>query len=155
MLVPFTTAEAVAAAVREGLAFSAIVTVVMAVTAMWVARGSASRLGLKTVCMSSMALFACLVGVVYWSSYGRFIAADVSASEVKLRYAGPFGREVVLPREAIETVLFGLPGKTSFGGCYIRIQQTTGESHRSSTLNGQAEMCKSIRGQMLAALGKR
>lgn len=151
VLVSFTSPAEVATAFHEGAAFSAIVVLAMAVTLLLLSRASAAVLRVKVVAWGGILLFGCLLGVSYWSTYGRFVAAEVSPAGVKLHYLGPFGEEVVLQRGSIRTVVFGLPGKLSTR-CYIRIEQKSGASYRSATLYGQADVCKGIRQQMLATL---
>lgn len=151
MLLSFATPAEVAAAFQEGAAYSAIVTLVMAGALLLLSRTSPAVLRVKAVAVGGILLFSALLGFSYWSSYGRFVAAEVSASAVKLQYVGPFGEEVVVPRDSVRTVLFGLPGKLSTR-CYIRIEQKSGASYRSATLPGQAAVCKGLRQQMLATL---
>ena len=147
----FTSPAEVAAAFHEGAAFSATVVLATAVTLLLLSRASATVRSVKVVALGGILVFSGLLGFSYWSTYGRFVAAEVSPSEVKLQYVGPFGEEVVLPRGSIRTILFGLPGKLSTP-CYIRIEQTSGASYRSAAVYGQAGVCQDIRQQMLATL---
>lgn len=110
-----------------------------------------SELSLKWVwSMGSIAL-ACCLALDYSSSYGEFASAEVNESEIKLLYVGPFGREVILPRESIQTILFGLPGKMG-QHCYLRIQQKSGQSHRSGRRPMATEACKTMRLQIMTIL---
>lgn len=151
MLISFTSPAEAAAAFHEGAAFSAITTLAMTVTVLLLLRASRTVLTSKIVVFCALAVLGCLLSFVYWSSYERFVTAEVSGSGVKLHYVGPFGKELVLRRDSIRTVLFGLPGKLSTR-CYIKIEQKSGQSYRSASVYGKAEVCKGIRQQMLATL---
>lgn len=151
MLVSFTSPADAAAAFHDGATFSAIAALAVAVTVLLLSRASRTVLSSRIVVFGGLAVFGCLLSFAYWSSYGRFVAAEVSGSGVKLQYVGPFGGEIVLQRDSIRNVLFGLPGKVSTS-CYIKIEQKSGESYRSASVYGRAEVCKGIRQQMLVTL---
>jgi hypothetical protein len=151
LLVPFSSPEAVAQAFHGGMLVSTIVVFVMAASAVMISRGTPPQVSFKSIGGLAAIAFIGLGAFTYSSTYGCFMAADVTGSGIRLQYAGPLVGETFVPRETIETVLFGLPGKTP-GSCYIRVQQRSGKSFRSATLPMQADACKLIRTQMLAAL---
>ena len=151
MIFPFTSAESVAQAFHDGIVYSAGIILAMIIGAVIASRTLPSKLSLKWVWGMGSIAFAFCLALDYSSSYGEFISAEVNESEIKLLYVGPFGGEVILPRESIQTILFGLPGK--FGqSCYIRIHQKSGSSHLSGTRRMPAEACKEIRAQIMATL---
>ena len=151
MLVPFTSAESVALAFHDGVAYSAGIILAMMIGAAIASRSLPSKLSLKWVWSLASIAFALCIALDYSSSYGYFVSAEVNESDIKLLYVGPFGHEVILPRASIQTILFGLPGKMG-QHCYIRIQQKSGGSHRSGTRSMPAEACKNLRVQIMTIL---
>ena len=151
MLAFFSSPEALAQAFREGLAFSAIVTVAIAAVALLVARSQTLPVGAGSILGLGAIVFSCLVALSYSSTYGCFVGAEVNESGIKLQYVGPFGGDVLVPRETVEAVLFGLPGKSA-GNCYVRVRQRSGKSFRSATVSLRPDSCKNLRTQLLAAL---
>lgn len=151
MLFPFTSAESVTVAFHDGIVYSAGIILAMIIGAVIASRTLPSELSLKWVWSMGSIAFACCLALDYSSSYGEFASAEVNESEIKLLYVGPFGGEVILPRESIQTILFGLPGKMG-QHCYLRIQQKSGKSHRSGTRPMAAEACKNMRVQIMSIL---
>lgn len=151
MIFPFTSAESVALAFHDGVTYSAGIILAMMIGAAIASRSLPSKLNLKWVWSLGGIAFALCLALNYSSSYGEFASAEVNESEIKLLYVGPFGREVTLPRGSIQTILFGLPGKMG-QHCYLRIQQKSGQSHRSGTRPMAAEACKNMRLQIMTIL---
>lgn len=151
MIVHFTTSEAVSADFYETVLLGAVVAFIMAMTALLCSREKRPILSVRTISVVGLVGFGCVVSVAYFSTYDRFIRAQVDNTGIKLVYSGPFGKEVTIPRNSIENVLFGLPGKTN-RQCYIRVLQHTGESYRSATVVKQSEACKSLRADISAKL---
>lgn len=99
-----------------------------------------------------MTVFAILLSLSAWFSYGRFVSAALSPAGAELQFAGPFDAPVMLPREGIAEVLFGFPGKSA-DTCTITFVTKTGERYRSGTSNRRQADCKALRGEMLTYLG--
>lgn len=150
-LFTFTSAESVTLAFHDGIAYSAGIVLAMMIGAAIASRTLPSKLNLKWVGILSCIAFALCLAMDYASSYGEFASAEVNESEIKLLYVGPFGGEVILPRESIQTILFGLPGKIGHR-CNLRIRQKSGQSHRSGTRLMPSEACKNMRVQIMSIL---
>jgi uncharacterized membrane protein YgdD (TMEM256/DUF423 family) len=151
MLATFSSPEAVAQAFHEGMAYSAIFVFALVVAALLAARSKIFPASAGFIVGLGVFVFSGLVMLTYSSTYGCFVGAEVTESGIKLQYIGPLGGDVLVQREAIEAVLFGLPGKGP-GNCYIRVQQRSGESFRSATISLQPDSCKNLRTQMQAVL---
>jgi hypothetical protein len=150
----FSTSDAIADAFQSGMLINAGLVSAMTVIAALISISEPIPLiRLKAILVLGIIAFGCIGVFTYSGTYGNFISAEVDKSGVQLKYVGPFGGQVDLPREEIETVLFGLPGKT-LHSCYIRIQQKSGKSNKSVTQYVNAEVCKSMRIQMLSILAK-
>ena len=105
VLFPFTSAESVTVAFHDGIVYSAGIILAMIIGAVIASRTLPSELSLKWVWSMGSIAFACCLALDYSSSYGEFASAEVNESEIKLLYVGPFGGEVILPRESIQTIL--------------------------------------------------
>ncbi len=92
-----------------------------------------------------------LVWNTYRETYACFNAIDVSGTGLRLRFDGPFAREVVVSPGAIDSVLFGLPGKSN-RQCFIRVVLRNGDNYRSTTFDQPAAQCKELRQGIVQAL---
>jgi hypothetical protein len=149
--VAFSSAEAVTNAFREDVLTGAVVVIAMVIAAIVISRTATARLRLKTILGAGSLVFAAIGVNSYGSTYGCFVSADVTPAGMTLRYTGPQARDVFVPRETVDTVLFGLPGKAE-GKCYLRVLQKSGTGYRSATLPMRAEPCKALRSQILSTL---
>lgn len=109
------------------------------------------KLYVRTVVLFSLVGFGCVAWVGYATTFGRFVAAEASAAGLRLQYVGPFSHEVILPPDAVDTVLFGAPGKSNYR-CHLAIQSKSGQRYRSATLDVPLSTCKSLREDFLRAL---
>lgn len=144
---PAQTSEVFSAAVALGI----VVVLSMVIVALLLSWGQYRRSHLRLIGFLASAGMACVVWIAYSSTFACFIAAEVRSSELHLQYVGPFARDVVVPRDSIDAVLFGTPGKSNYR-CYIKVLLTSGEIHRSATLDGELSICKKLRTEMLQAL---
>ena len=96
-------------------------------------KGTPSEVPPSTAIKIGAFAYLLLVIVTYRETYGSFIAADISAQEARLSFAGSLYHSTTLKREQIKDVLFGYPGKGEPQSCYIKFITTSGESYRSST----------------------
>ncbi|WP_028102760.1 hypothetical protein [Pseudoduganella violaceinigra] len=87
----------------------------------------------------------------YSATYARFIEAEVRSSGLRLRFAGPFAKDLTVAPDAVADVLFGTPGK-SHRQCYIRISLKSGASYSSPPLAMELEQCKALRRKLAQAL---
>lgn len=151
MLATFSSPEAVAQTFCEGMARSAIVVFALVIAGLLAARSKILPVSVGLIVGLGVFVFSGLVTLTYSSTYGCFVGAEATESGIKLQYIGPLGGDVLVLRETVEAVLFGLPGKRP-GNCYIRVQQRSGQSFRSATISLQPDSCKNLRTQMLAVL---
>jgi len=139
----FGSAEEAASSFLAGVAFG---TVLVLASASAILAWADRRWG-KQYWESAAALSITVIIVVVWTSYGmnfgRFIAAQVAPDGAHLHFAGPSGRDLFIASDSVETVLFGLPGKSN-RQCYIRILLKSGESYRSVTFDREAGACKQL-----------
>lgn len=147
MLIEFASSEAVFESFMEAVVLGVAVVSVMGATAFL---GLVGRRKVFAVRVAGGLIFvgaASVLVIAYFSNYGRFTSAEVSSSGAKLVYPGPLGKEVFVPNASVKNVLFGLPGKTE-RKCYLRFEETTGESHRSVTVNRKKEECKILKSEI-------
>lgn len=115
-------------------------------------RRNPAALRMRSLVLLGLLGFFCSIPLAYWFSYAEFIRAEVTATGIRLTYAGPFGGVQAVPRAAIDTILFGTPGKGRVSPCYLRVLQKSGASHRSRALPLDIGACKALRNETLAAL---
>lgn len=99
---------------------------------------------IKPIGAASLVAAVVVAWVWYSTTFGRFVAAETLPSGIYLHFDGPMAKNLLVPREAIDTVLFGLPGKSN-RKCYIKIRLKSGESYRSVTFDSDLEACKQLR----------
>ena len=126
----------------------AVVLLVVVVLLVWCQRRNGSW---RPVAALALAGFSVVAWSLYNSTYGHFIEAEAADTGLRLRFAGLMRRDVTIFPEAIDTVLFGLPGKSNHQ-CYFRVVLKNGDSFRSSEIDLAAAECKKLRQQMLLAL---
>lgn len=108
--------------------------------------------GNRFAVLAPVTVFAILLSLSAWLSYGRFVSTALSPTGAELQFTGPFNAPVILPRQRIAEVLFGFPGKSA-DTCTITFVTKTGDRYRSATSNRRQADCKALRGEMLIALG--
>jgi hypothetical protein len=150
MLLTFATADAVYADFGESLMVGTLVLVLTIITT-WVASRKPPSI-VRTSSIFQIGGIACLIllVVVYNSTYGRFIGAEVGENEARLSFAGSHLHTTILKREQIESVLFGFPGKGEPSSCYLKFITKSGESYRSATTEGK--VCKDYQAQIRALM---
>jgi hypothetical protein len=146
----FVSPNEIADAFHSGIMFNAVMVMPMAAVAALISLSEPIPLiRIKSIGILGIVIFSCLSGFTYSSTFGDFINAELSMTEIKLQYAGPFGGTMTLPLEKVENVLVG-SGKTQYG-CYIRIVHKSGKTYKSNYLYKQVETCRLMRQQILSA----
>lgn len=127
------------------------VTLVMAGAFLLLARSQGRKLYLWPVVLLAMVALLVVAWRSYDATYARFIEADVSTSGLRLRFAGANVKDVTIYPGAIDSVSFGLPGKSD-RQCYIRVLLKNGDSYRSSVIDQKPADCKKLRQEIVQAL---
>ncbi|HOZ66622.1 MAG TPA: hypothetical protein PLH13_04220 [Burkholderiaceae bacterium] len=151
MLLTFSTEAAKNDAFSLLLAsFAILISIVCAVTVL-VQRSKPAGWPATEIMITGFVIYFAIVVVSFFDTYSEFVSAKIESTGVDLIYVGPYGREVNISRERIETVLFGIPGK-SIGKCYLKIVEKSGKSRRSSTFTATPEVCKNMRADVISKL---
>ncbi len=149
----FSTAIEISEAFFASITVGAAVVLVMAVLVLLLSWDHYRKFYVIRVGLAATVGLACALWGAYASTFGCFVAAEVSGSELRLLYVGPFRKEVTISGDSVDSVLFGTPGKSNYP-CYIKITTKSGDSYRSTTRNEELSSCKKLRMQILRALAE-
>jgi hypothetical protein len=150
MLLTYATANDVYADYASVQVWGIIIVVVTLFILAAANKGSLSEITVSKSIKIGIFAYLLLAVTTYSQSYGSFIAADVSANEVKLYFAGPLYHPTTLKREQIKEVIFGSPGRGAPHSCYIKFNTVSGDSFRSFPIEGT--VCKDQRAQIYALM---
>jgi hypothetical protein len=94
----------------QGVTPSAILAIALAAR---VSRDHDKAIHLKPITLGAFIVFLVLAYATYFSTLGGFVRIEINCTNVWLQYAGPFSRRLLLPRDTIEMVLFGIPERSN------------------------------------------
>lgn len=151
MLQEFSTADDLKSSFNSDIAAGFAVIFFMAAAAMLFAWIGRRKEYVKPTAALAVAGFAIVGWSAYSASYARFFEVEVQGAQLKLKFAGPLAKEVLVSSDAIDTVLSGSPGKFN-RQCYVRIVLKSGGSYRSVLLDQEYAACKGISRDILQML---
>jgi len=94
----------------QGVTLSTILAIALAAR---VSRDHDKAIHLKPITLGAFIVFLVLAYETYCSTLGGFVRIEINGTHVLRQYAGPFSRRLLLPWDTIETVLFGIPGRSN------------------------------------------
>ena len=152
MLIDFITPAEATASFKTFLVGGGIAVMVpMVILSLTPPKPGRPALSFGTRCVMALFFFACVGWVGYSWTLGRFVAAEVSAAGVTLRYTGPFGKDVVLGARQVKDVRFGMDNKRDTW-CYIVFERDDSKTYKSAWLEQPSRECKRIRDEILGEL---
>ncbi|MFO1262040.1 MAG: hypothetical protein U1E84_01665 [Rhodoferax sp.] len=151
MQLSFGTAAEISTAFAGALTYGGLVVLIGAGVVGLLAWDQSRKVPLRLISVLALVAFIAAASIAYETTAARFFALETKGSQLLLRFAGPFSREVLLSGRDVQTVLFGMPGKSD-RNCYIRVVLKSGSSYRSSDRYDPVKVCQGLRLQILNAL---
>jgi len=118
------------------------------------ARGTrASPLSMSFIsrCIIGMAFFIGVLWYAYASSYEQFVSLTLDSFDFHLLYAGPFHREVTVPRRTVTAIRFGGGGGRASSTCRISIEVQS-QKYFSAWIPDRSNDCRRIRDEIQSEL---
>jgi hypothetical protein len=148
MTLTFSSPADLAANFRYTVIVGAVLILVLVAAVTKAARASPYSMSFGARCIIGMAAFIAVLWYAYASSYRQFVSLTLDPSNFHLLYAGPFHREVTVPRLAVTEVRFGSGEGRGSSTCRISIEVQQSQQYFSGWIPDRSNDCRNIRDEI-------
>jgi len=150
----FSSAEQLATNFNTTVIIGGLLILVVVIGFTISARAAPFSMSFKARGIIGLVLFLGVLWYAYSTTYEQFVGLTLDSAEFRLLYAGPFSREISVPRASVTAIRFGAASGRGSSTCRIGIEVQGSEKYFSAWIPDRNNDCRKIRDEIMRELNQ-